>query len=148
MAKQIKYGEDARRALQSGIDQLGAHVLDAVLQLDFLRDGDTIIGDERGAVGLINQNVSTLRPQGDLHRVRQLVYASLQFSSGVFAIYQILSHDTYLLIIIYILFSADAGCASPAAGNQSPPPPAAIGRSVRGSVHSTTARMSDCFMMV
>src|SRR5690606_15692800 len=40
---------------------LGAHVLELVVQLDFLGDGDAVLGDARCAEGLVDDDVAALR---------------------------------------------------------------------------------------
>ena len=46
------------------VDQLGAHVLEAVFEFDFLRDGHAVLGDGRPAVGFVQNDV----PPGRSHR--------------------------------------------------------------------------------
>ena len=46
--------------------ELGAHVLEAVFQLDFLGDGDAVLGDGRAAEGLVDDHVLA----GRAHRGR------------------------------------------------------------------------------
>ena len=73
MAKEIKYGAEARAALEAGVDKLAntvrvtlgpkgrnvvldklcAHILECILQLDLFCDGHTIVGDERSTVGFV-----------------------------------------------------------------------------------------------
>jgi hypothetical protein len=38
---------DIRRLAGDFPDHLRAHVLERILQIDFLRDGDTVLGDDR-----------------------------------------------------------------------------------------------------
>jgi hypothetical protein len=54
---------------------LGAHVLELVLELDLLGDGDAVLGDGRRAEGLLEHDVAALRAQGDLDRVGEDVDA-------------------------------------------------------------------------
>ncbi len=42
---------------------LGAHVLELVLKLDFLGDGDAVLGDARGAERLVEDDVAALRTE-------------------------------------------------------------------------------------
>ena len=53
------------------LDHLGAHVLVGALQLDFLRDGDAVLSDERGTELLVNQDIASLGAEGDLDGLRQ-----------------------------------------------------------------------------
>src|SRR4029453_775501 len=48
---------------------LRAHVLELVLELDFLSDGDAVLGDARRAEALVEDNVAALRPQRHLDGV-------------------------------------------------------------------------------
>ncbi len=52
-------------------DHLGAHVLEAVLQFDFLGDGDAVLGDGRRTEFLFDDNVAALGAERDLHSVGQ-----------------------------------------------------------------------------
>src|SRR6266487_662925 len=60
------------------LHHLGAHVLDRVLELDLLRDGDPVLGDRRVPELLVDDDVATLGTEGDLHRLGQLVHAPLE----------------------------------------------------------------------
>ena len=46
--------------------QLRAHVLEFVLELDLLGDGDAVLGDARRAVGLVEDDVASLRAERHL----------------------------------------------------------------------------------
>ena len=48
---------------------LGAHVLELVLKLDFLGDGDAVLGDAGGAERLVEHDVAALGAERHLHRV-------------------------------------------------------------------------------
>ena len=43
------------------VDELGAHVLERVFELDFLADGDAVLGDGRAAEGLVDDHVAAGR---------------------------------------------------------------------------------------
>ena len=60
------------------LHHLGAHILDRVAQLDFLGDGDAVLGDGRRAELLVDDDVSALGTEGDLHRLGELVHAPLE----------------------------------------------------------------------
>jgi hypothetical protein len=55
------------------LDQLGADALVRILKIDFLGDGDAIVGDGRCAIGLVEHHIAALRAQSDLHGVGELV---------------------------------------------------------------------------
>jgi hypothetical protein len=55
---------------------LRAHVLELVLELDLLGDGDAVLGDARGAERLVEHDVAALRAERHLHRVGENVDAA------------------------------------------------------------------------
>ena len=55
---------------------LRAHVLELVLELDFLGDGDAVLGDARRAEGLVDDDVAALGAERHLHRVGEDVDAA------------------------------------------------------------------------
>src|SRR5206468_8949294 len=57
------------------LDHLRAHVLELVLQLDFLGHGHAVLGDRGGAERALEDDVATLGAQRDLDRVGQAVHA-------------------------------------------------------------------------
>jgi hypothetical protein len=57
-------------------DHLRAHVLEAVLQFDFFRNGDAVLGDGRETEFLLDDYVAALGAESDLHSVRQQVDAA------------------------------------------------------------------------
>ena len=62
---------------------LRAHVLELVLELDLLGDGDAVLGDARGAEALVEDDVAALGTEGDLHRVGEDVDAAHDALAGV-----------------------------------------------------------------
>ena len=72
--------------------QLGAHVLESVLQLNILGNGHTVIGDEGCAVFLVQYHIAALGAQGDLNGICQLVNARLQSLACFFAVCYLLCH--------------------------------------------------------
>ena len=54
---------------------LRAHVLELVLELDLLGDGDAVLGDRRRAEALLDDDVAALGAERDLHRVGERVDA-------------------------------------------------------------------------
>ena len=55
------------------LDQFGADTLIRIVQIDFLCDGNAIVGDGRSAVGLVKHHIAALRTKGDLDGVSELV---------------------------------------------------------------------------
>jgi hypothetical protein len=58
------------------LDHLRAHVLELVLEFDFLGDGNAVLGHGRGAEAALEHDVAALGAEGDLDRVGQDVDAS------------------------------------------------------------------------
>jgi len=74
------------------LDELCAHVLESILELDLLGDRHAIVGDGRSAVGLVQNNVSALGSQGDLDCIRKLVDTFRQCHACICAVFEFLSH--------------------------------------------------------
>src|SRR5205823_3015626 len=55
---------------------LRAHVLELVVELDLLGDGDAVLGDAGSAERLVEHDVAALRAERDLHRVGENVDAA------------------------------------------------------------------------
>ena len=64
----------------------------AILKLDLLCDGNTVVGDQRSAELLVEDNVSALRSESDLNRICELIYACEKSGSCICAVKNILSH--------------------------------------------------------
>jgi len=69
---------------------LRAHVLELVLKLDLLGDGDAILGDARCAEALVDHDVAALRPQRDLDRIGEDVDAAQDALARVAAEFHVL----------------------------------------------------------
>ncbi len=78
------------------LEELGAHVLVGVLELDFLGDGDAVLGDGRGAELLVEEDVASLRAEGDLDGLRDLLDAGQELPARVLAEHQLLRHFVLL----------------------------------------------------
>src|SRR5690606_12956531 len=65
--------------------ELGAHVLQLVLEFDFLGDRDTVLGHGGGAEGALEHHVAALGAQGHLDGVGQDVHAFDHAGAGVAA---------------------------------------------------------------
>ena len=64
-------------------DEGGTHVLELVLEIDGLGDGDTILCDLGGAVGLVNDDVSALGAEGGFYGISELIDTSEHSASGL-----------------------------------------------------------------
>ena len=62
---------------------LRAHVLELVLELDLLGDGDAVLGDARRAERLVEDDVAALRTERDLDRIGENVDAAQHALAGV-----------------------------------------------------------------
>jgi len=65
------------------LDELGADLLVGVLELDLLGDGDTVVGDGRGAPLLVEHDVAALGAEGDLDGVSEGVQTPLHAAAGL-----------------------------------------------------------------
>src|SRR5204862_8206946 len=64
---------------------LGAHVLELVVELDLLGDGDAVLGDAGSAERLVEDDVAALGAEGDLYRVVENFDAAQHAVAGVYA---------------------------------------------------------------
>ena len=78
------------------LDQLRAEVLVRVDELDLAGDGDAVVGDDRRAEGLVEDDVAPARAERDLDRVGQLVDTALERAAGVLVEAEDLRHDVFL----------------------------------------------------
>ena len=62
---------------------LRAHVLELVGKLDFLGDGDAVLGNARSPVGFVENDVAPLRTQRHLHRIVENIDAAQHSVAGV-----------------------------------------------------------------
>ena len=62
---------------------LRPHVLEFVLELNLLGDGDAVLGDTGRAESLVQHNVATLRAERDLHRSGEDVDAAQHLCTGL-----------------------------------------------------------------
>ena len=75
------------------LDQLGAHVLEGLLELDLLGDGHTVVGDRRRAELLVEDHVAALGAEGDPHCVGDGIDAALERRASVHVIDDLFSHE-------------------------------------------------------
>src|SRR5690606_4851489 len=69
---------------------LRAHVLELVLELDLLGDGDAVLGDRGGAEALLDDDVAALRTERHAHRVREPVDAGQDLGARVLLVTDLL----------------------------------------------------------
>src|SRR5207248_5505904 len=62
---------------------LGAHTLELVLKLDFLGDGDAVLGDAGCSERLVEHDVAALGAEGDLDGVVEDVDAAQHAVAGI-----------------------------------------------------------------
>src|SRR5207342_3049308 len=62
---------------------LCAHVLELVLELDLLGDGDAVLGDARGAKTLFDHDIAALGTERHLHRIGEDIDAAQHAVAGV-----------------------------------------------------------------
>ena len=80
------------------LDELGAHVLERVLELDLLGDGHAVVGDRRRAELLLEHDVAALRAERDLDGVGELVDAGREAVAGLLVETDLLSHAGSILL--------------------------------------------------
>ena len=72
------------RLLGDLLNELGADLLERVVEFDLLGDRDAVVGDRGGAPLLFENDVATARAKRHLYRVGQNVKAALETASGLF----------------------------------------------------------------
>src|SRR5271154_5820058 len=80
-------------------DHLRAHVLERILQLDFLGDGDAVLGDDRRAELLFDHRIAALGAEGDFNCVSELINAAQDRLARIFTSHDLLCHDVFLLFL-------------------------------------------------
>jgi hypothetical protein len=74
------------------LDELRADLLVRVVEFDLLGDGHAVVGDRGGAPLLLEDDVATARPKGDLDRVSKNVQSTLEAATGLLVESNDLSH--------------------------------------------------------
>ena len=74
------------------LGELGAEVLERVVELDLTGDGHTVVGDRGGAPLLVEDDVAALRAERHLDGVGEGVDAALERAAGVLVELQDLGH--------------------------------------------------------
>jgi hypothetical protein len=64
------------------LDELSAHVLDLILELDLFGDRDSVIGDLRSSVRFRKNHITTLRPHSAYDGLRDLLHTGEHFETS------------------------------------------------------------------
>ena len=83
---------DVGRLARDFAHHLRAHVLERILQVDFLGDGHAVLGDGGGAELLVEDDVASLRAEGDLDRVGEGIDAAQDGLTRLLAVNNLLCH--------------------------------------------------------
>ena len=83
---------DVLRLGGSFLEELRAHVLERILELDLPGDGHAVMGDRGAAVLLVQGDVASLGTERSADRVRQRVDAGLEMGTGVLVVGNELGH--------------------------------------------------------
>ena len=75
------------------LHHLGTHVFKGILELNFLGDRDTILGDSRAAEFLVQDNVAALGAEGNLNSLGQCFDSLQERPAGRFIEFNLFSHD-------------------------------------------------------
>ena len=76
------------------VNELGAHVLEGVLEIDFLADGDAVLRDRRATERLVDDHVAAGRPHRHRHGAGELLDAFQELGTGLVVEQQLLGHGT------------------------------------------------------
>ena len=79
--------------------ELGALVLEDVLDLDLTSDGHAVVGDRRGAELLVEDDVAAARAERHLDRVGHRVDAELERLAGLDVVLQFLVSHVFCLLV-------------------------------------------------
>ena len=77
------------------LNELGAHVLVLVFELDFLGNGHTVLGDDRSAEALLDGHVAALGSKGDLNGIGEFINAQGKTLTGLYVKNNIFSHGNF-----------------------------------------------------
>src|SRR5439155_11279333 len=79
-----------------------------ILELDLLGDRHAVLGDRRVPELLLDDDVATLRTEGDLHRVGQLVHAPLEARAGLRIEFEVLGSHLFLPAQLSLAMTSDS----------------------------------------
>ena len=91
------------------LGELGAEVLERVVQLDLAGDGDTVVGDGGRAPLLVEHDVAALGAERHLDGVGELVDAALEERAGVLVELQDLGHAVAPFVVKAVADAAPGG---------------------------------------
>ena len=98
MAKAVETAVSAIKANSqkvNGTDDIArAHVLERIVELNLLGDGHAVVGDQRSAELLVENDVAALGAEGDLHGIGQSIDADFKRLAGLFAGFNELRHKS------------------------------------------------------
>ena len=80
------------------LEHLRAHVLEVVLELDLLGDGDAVVGDRGRAPLLVDRDVAAARAEGDFDGVGERVDAGLELATRLGVKNEIFAGNVSLLM--------------------------------------------------
>src|SRR5205814_1872490 len=80
------------------VNELGPDVLERTGQLNFLADGDAVLGDTWGTERLLQDDVATRGAHGHLHRPGELAQSFEDLLPGFLRKHQLLGHFSSLLV--------------------------------------------------
>ena len=83
--------------LSHGVDELRAHVLERIGQLDLLADGDAVLGDGRPAEALVDDDVAPGGPEGAAHRMSKFLGSGEELLAGVVGVEKLFGHESVSL---------------------------------------------------
>jgi hypothetical protein len=98
-AKNVVAG-DVRRLARDFADHLRAHVLERVLEVDFLGDGDAVLGDGGGAELLVEDDVASFGAEGHLDRIGEGIDAAQDRLARVLTVNNLLCHVVSISVVL------------------------------------------------
>ena len=81
------------------LEELRAHVLEVVVELDLLGDGDAVVGDGRGAALLVERDIAALGAEGGLDGIGEGVDTLFQGLACLGVELQNLGHEELLAVM-------------------------------------------------
>jgi hypothetical protein len=84
---------DVGRLARDFTHHAGAEILDRILQVDLLGDGDAVLGDGGRSEFLVEHDVAALGAERHLDCVRQLIHAAKQRVTRTLAVDDLLCHS-------------------------------------------------------